>query len=87
VFLVSRIHEIWQHARNATTAVTNGDSSPPATITASTIMIFLFASFTLGDNRLIKLFGLGSGCRRQLDQRLEIAGCVAFDAPVRLPTR
>ena len=59
VFLVSRIHEEWTRRRNATEAVTRGLASTGRVITAAaTIMICVFLSFSFGDQRVLKLFGL-----------------------------
>ena len=59
VFLVSRIHEEWTRRRDATQAVTRGLASTGRVITAAaTIMICVFVSFALGDERVLKLFGL-----------------------------
>ena len=59
VFLVSRIHEEWTRRRDATQAVTRGLASTGRVITAAaTIMICVFLSFALGDDRVLKLFGL-----------------------------
>ncbi|HVY95484.1 MAG TPA: MMPL family transporter [Solirubrobacterales bacterium] len=60
VFLMSRIHEEWEHKKNATEAVTRGLALTGRVITAAAaIMVTVFASFMLGDERIIKLFGLG----------------------------
>jgi len=59
VFLVSRIHEEWGRSRDASFAVTRGLASTGRVITAAaTIMICVFGSFALGDERVLKLFGL-----------------------------
>jgi putative drug exporter of the RND superfamily len=59
VFLVSRIHEEWTRRGNASSAVTRGLASTGRVITAAaTIMICVFLSFALGDQRVLKLFGL-----------------------------
>lgn len=59
VFLVSRIHEEWARHHDARSAVHHGLSTTGRLITAAaTIMICVFASFALGDNRDVKLFGL-----------------------------
>ncbi len=59
VFLVSRIHEEWGRSRDASLAVTRGLATTGRVITAAaTIMICVFASFSLGDERVLKLFGL-----------------------------
>jgi RND superfamily putative drug exporter len=58
VFLVSRIHEEWTRRRNANDAVREGLALTGRVITAAaTIMICVFLSFVLGDDRAIKLFG------------------------------
>jgi RND superfamily putative drug exporter len=59
VFLVSRIHEEWTRRGDATQAVTRGLASTGRVITAAaTIMICVFLSFAVGDQRVLKLFGL-----------------------------
>jgi putative drug exporter of the RND superfamily len=59
VFLVSRIHEEWTRRRDASQAVTSGLASTGRVITAAaTIMICVFLSFAVGDQRVLKLFGL-----------------------------
>lgn len=60
VFLMSRIHEEWELRREATAAVTRGLALTGRVITAAAaIMVTVFASFMLGDDRIVKLFGLG----------------------------
>jgi RND superfamily putative drug exporter len=60
VFLMSRIHEEWEHNKDATEAVTRGLALTGRVITAAAaIMVTVFASFMIGDDRIIKLFGLG----------------------------
>jgi RND superfamily putative drug exporter len=60
VFLMSRIHEEWEHKKDAHEAVTRGLALTGRVITAAAaIMICVFASFMLGDERIVKLFGLG----------------------------
>jgi RND superfamily putative drug exporter len=59
VFLVSRIHEEWTRRGDASQAVTRGLASTGRVITAAaTIMICVFLSFAVGDQRVLKLFGL-----------------------------
>ena len=59
VFIVSRIHEEWSRRHDASAAIHHGVASTGRLITAAaTIMICVFVSFALGDQRLIKLFGL-----------------------------
>ncbi|HMI81531.1 MAG TPA: MMPL family transporter [Solirubrobacterales bacterium] len=60
VFLMSRIHEEWEHRKDATEAVTRGLALTGRVITAAAaIMVTVFLSFMIGDDRIIKLFGLG----------------------------
>jgi RND superfamily putative drug exporter len=60
VFLMSRIHEEWERDKDATEAVTRGLALTGRVITAAAaIMITVFASFMLTDERITKLFGLG----------------------------
>jgi putative drug exporter of the RND superfamily len=60
VFLMSRIHEEWEHNKDATEAVTRGLALTGRVITAAAaIMVTVFASFMIGEDRIIKLFGLG----------------------------
>jgi putative drug exporter of the RND superfamily len=60
VFLMSRIHEEWENSHDATLAVTRGLALTGRVITAAAaIMVTVFASFMIGDDRIIKLFGLG----------------------------
>ena len=60
VFLVTRMHEEWEHHKDAAGTVRNGLALTGKVITAAAIiMIAVFSSFMLGDDRTIKLFGLG----------------------------
>ncbi len=60
VFLMSRIHEEWENRHDATLAVTRGLALTGRVITAAAaIMVTVFASFMIGEDRIIKLFGLG----------------------------
>jgi RND superfamily putative drug exporter len=69
VFLVSRIHEEWTRRRNNAEAVTYGQAETGRVITAAAlIMILVFASFALGDDLVIKQFGIG------------LAGAILIDA-------
>jgi putative drug exporter of the RND superfamily len=59
VFLVSRIHEEWQHRRDASAAVREGLANTGRVITAAAaVMVAVFTSFALGDDRVLKLFGI-----------------------------
>jgi putative drug exporter of the RND superfamily len=71
VFLISRVHEEWERTGNASASVARGLQTTGRVITAAaSIMILVFASFALGDDRIIKLFGLG------------LASAVFFDAVI-----
>jgi RND superfamily putative drug exporter len=60
VFLMSRIHEEWEKTHDATDAVTRGLALTGRVITAAAaIMVTVFLSFMIGEDRIIKLFGLG----------------------------
>jgi putative drug exporter of the RND superfamily len=59
VFLVSRMHERWVHTRDNSTAVAEGLALTGRVVTAAAaIMVCVFLSFMLGENRVIKEFGL-----------------------------
>src|SRR4029078_4736386 len=60
VFLISRVHEEGGHSGDASGSVARGLQSTGRVITAAaSIMILVFGSFALGDDRIIKLFGIG----------------------------
>ncbi len=60
VFLISRVHEKWERTNDASQAIARGLKSTCRVITAAAaIMVLVFASFALGDDRVIKLVGLG----------------------------
>jgi putative drug exporter of the RND superfamily len=59
VFLISRIHEQWSRNGNSRRAVSEGLALTGRVVTAAAaIMICVFLSFMLGENRVIKEFGL-----------------------------
>jgi putative drug exporter of the RND superfamily len=59
VFLISRIHEQWARGADAKRAVGEGLALTGRVVTAAAaIMICVFLSFMLGENRVIKEFGL-----------------------------
>jgi RND superfamily putative drug exporter len=69
VFLVTRMHEEWEQTENAGFAVRHGLAlTGKVVMAAAIIMISVFGSFILGDDRTIKLFGVG------------LASAVLFDA-------
>jgi putative drug exporter of the RND superfamily len=60
VFLLSRVREEYLHRRDNDSAVVEGISATARVITsAALIMISVFAAFVLGDDPIIKMFGLG----------------------------
>ena len=68
VFLVSRIHEEWQHRGDASAAVREGLARTGRVITAAAaVMVAVFASFATGDDRVLKLFGVAMATAVFLD--------------------
>jgi putative drug exporter of the RND superfamily len=60
VFLLTRIREQWLRTGDNATAVADGLALSARVITAAAaIMFFVFGSFVLGDERVLKVFGLG----------------------------
>jgi RND superfamily putative drug exporter len=60
VFLMSRIREEWDRTGDNALAVADGLAATARVITAAAaIMVVVFLSFVLGDQRIVKLFGLG----------------------------
>jgi RND superfamily putative drug exporter len=59
VFLVSRIHERWVHTRDSSRAVGEGLALTGRVVTAAAaIMVCVFLSFVLGEERVIREFGV-----------------------------
>jgi putative drug exporter of the RND superfamily len=59
VFLISRMHERWVHTKDNSRAVGEGLALTGRVVTAAAaIMVCVFLSFMVGDNRVIKEFGL-----------------------------
>jgi RND superfamily putative drug exporter len=68
VFLLSRIKEEWHRTGDSRTSVADGLAATARVITAAAaIMVFLFGSFLLESDRVIKLFGLGLAVAVLLD--------------------
>ena len=60
VFLISRMHEEWDKSGDPHDAVARGLAATGRVITAAAaIMVVVFSAFVLGDDRIIKLFGIG----------------------------
>ena len=68
VFLLSRVREEWVRTGDSRTSVADGLASTARVISAAAaIMVFLFGSFLLEADRIIKLFGLGLAVAVLLD--------------------
>jgi putative drug exporter of the RND superfamily len=68
VFLLSRIKEEFDRTNDAGGSVANGLASTARVITAAAaIMVVVFGSFVLEDNRIIQLFGFGLAVAVLLD--------------------
>ena len=68
VFLLSRVKEEYDTKGNAEESVADGLASTAQVITAAaSIMVVVFGSFILEDDRIVKLFGLGLGVAIFLD--------------------
>ncbi len=68
VFLLSRIREEYDRTKNNALAVADGLASTARVITAAALIMFcVFGAFALGDDRQLKLFGLGLGIAVLLD--------------------
>jgi putative drug exporter of the RND superfamily len=68
VFLVSRIHERWSQTREGSRSVAEGLALTGRVITAAAaIMVCVFLSFMLGEDRVIKEFGLSLASAVLLD--------------------
>jgi RND superfamily putative drug exporter len=79
VFLISRIREEWVRHRDATRAVADGIAHTGKVISAAAaIMICVFLSFMLGDQRSIKEFGFGLAAAVFLDAL--VVRCVLLPA-------
>ena len=60
VFLLSRMKEEYERTGDAVNSVADGLAATARVITAAAlIMVFVFGSFVLEDQRAIKMFGLG----------------------------
>jgi putative drug exporter of the RND superfamily len=71
VFLLSRIREEWMRTGDAANSVADGLAATARVITAAAaIMIVVFGSFLLEENRILKLFGVGLAVAVFLDATL-----------------
>jgi RND superfamily putative drug exporter len=79
VFLVSRVREQWVHRHDASAAVTDGIALTGRVISAAAaIMVCVFLSFTLSDQRTLKEFGFGLAVAVFLDAL--VVRCVLLPA-------
>jgi putative drug exporter of the RND superfamily len=83
VFLVSRMHERWVHTRDNSRAVAEGLALTGRVVTAAAaIMVCVFLSFMLGEDRVIKEFGLSLASAVFLDAL--IVRCLLLPAVLHL---
>jgi RND superfamily putative drug exporter len=83
VFLISRVREEWVRHRDAGRAVADGIAYTGRVITAAAaIMICVFLSFLLGDERSVKEFGFGLAAAVFLDA--VVVRCVLLPAVLEL---
>jgi RND superfamily putative drug exporter len=83
VFLVSRVREQWVRGRDASVAVADGISFTGRVISAAAaIMICVFLSFMVGDQRTLKEFGFGLAAAVFLDAL--VVRCVLLPAVLEL---
>jgi RND superfamily putative drug exporter len=83
VFLVSRVREEWVRRRDPTRAVAEGIAHTGRVITAAAaIMVCVFLSFMLGDQRAVKEFGFGLAAAVFLDA--VVVRCVLLPAVLEL---
>jgi RND superfamily putative drug exporter len=83
VFLISRVRERWIIRRDASAAVGDGIALTGRVITAAAaIMVCVFLSFTLGDERTLKEFGFGLAVAVFLDAL--IVRCMLLPAVLEL---
>jgi len=83
VFLVSRIHERWTRTRESSRAVAEGLALTGRVVTAAAaIMVCVFLSFMLGEDRVIKEFGLSLASAVFLDAL--VVRCLLLPATLNL---
>jgi RND superfamily putative drug exporter len=83
VFLISRVHEEWVRRRDASGAVADGIAFTGRVISAAAaIMVCVFLSFMLGNERSVKEFGFGLAAAVFLDAL--VVRCVLLPAVLEL---
>ena len=71
VFLLSRMKEEYERTGDAVNSVADGLAATARVITAAAaIMVVVFGSFVLEDNRVVKLFGMGLATAIAIDATL-----------------
>jgi RND superfamily putative drug exporter len=83
VFLISRVREVWVRYKDASRATADGIALTGRVISAAAIiMICVFLSFMLGDERTLKEFGFGLAAAVFLDAL--VIRCVMLPAVLEL---
>jgi putative drug exporter of the RND superfamily len=83
VFLVSRMHEEWEHTQDPVHAVREGLARTGGVITAAAaIMIVVFGSFVFAPDRMLQQFGVGLASAVLLDAL--VIRCLVVPAVLRL---
>ncbi|HKA98859.1 MAG TPA: MMPL family transporter [Streptosporangiaceae bacterium] len=68
VFLLARMHEVWERTRDPHVAIREGMATTGRVVTAAAaIMVVVFASFLLDPSRMLQQFGLGLAVAVLLD--------------------
>jgi putative drug exporter of the RND superfamily len=83
VFLLSRMHEEWEHRRDASAAVREGLATTGRVVTAAAaIMVVVFGAFLLSPDRMLQQFGLGLAVAVLLDA--VVIRCLVLPAVMQL---
>ncbi|GAA4444779.1 MMPL family transporter [Phytohabitans houttuyneae] len=83
VFLLSRMHEEWEHHHDAPAAVREGLATTGRVVTAAAaIMVVVFGAFLLSPDRMLQQFGLGLAVAVLLDA--VVIRCLVLPAVMQL---
>jgi RND superfamily putative drug exporter len=83
VFLLSRMHEEWEHHRDAPAAIREGLATTGRVVTAAAaIMVVVFGAFLLSPDRMLQQFGLGLAVAVLLDA--VVIRCLVLPAVMQL---
>jgi RND superfamily putative drug exporter len=83
VFLLARMHEEWEHRRDASAAIREGLASTGRVVTAAAaIMVVVFGAFLLSPDRMLQQFGLGLAVAVLLDA--VVIRCLVLPAVMQL---